>query len=211
MLFVEGLSDTLHGWVRAYNPTSLMDVISKTRDMIDIVPMTKAPIPTRLLVLQWNKDTCQPQREVGHGHIDDDTRRDLWRRKFCFTCQEPWAPRHKRTKGEAHYIEVYSNSDLEEEAGQEVDHGDDGPHYVGGAPPPPPHQGGGLFAPSGGILASLQGVLMYLTLWIRGRVQGQHVLVLVDGGAIQNFINSLMVEWRDIHTQIYEGLSVLAP
>lgn len=38
MLFVEGLIDPLRGWVRAYKPVTLHDVITRTRDMLDVVP-----------------------------------------------------------------------------------------------------------------------------------------------------------------------------
>lgn len=47
MLFVEGLVEPLRGWVRAYKPISLTDVISKTHDMIDAVPKSQDFAPTR--------------------------------------------------------------------------------------------------------------------------------------------------------------------
>ena len=47
--------------------------------------------------------------------MDDDTRKDLRRKKLRFTCQEPWVPGHRCSrKAKAHYIEVYSNSEGEE-------------------------------------------------------------------------------------------------
>ena len=33
MLFTKGLVEPLQGWVKAYKPTTLHDVISRTRDM----------------------------------------------------------------------------------------------------------------------------------------------------------------------------------
>lgn len=47
MLFVEGLTEPLYGWVRAYKCTSLHDAISRTRDMIDAVPKNQAFVPAR--------------------------------------------------------------------------------------------------------------------------------------------------------------------
>jgi hypothetical protein len=51
--------------------------------------------------------------------LDEETRRELRKNKFCFRCQEPWAPRHRCTGkdrvGKAHYIEVYSDSDSDED------------------------------------------------------------------------------------------------
>ena len=40
MLFMEGLAEPLGGWVRVYKPTDLTNSISRTRDMIDLVPKT---------------------------------------------------------------------------------------------------------------------------------------------------------------------------
>ena len=47
--------------------------------------------------------------------MDEENLRDLRRMNLCFMCQEPWAPRHKCTKGKAHYIEVYSDGESVEE------------------------------------------------------------------------------------------------
>jgi hypothetical protein len=33
MLFIEGLMEPLRGWVKAFKPTNLQDVILKTRDL----------------------------------------------------------------------------------------------------------------------------------------------------------------------------------
>ena len=47
--------------------------------------------------------------------MDDDTRKDLRRKKLCFNYQEPWVPGHRCAgKAKAHYIEVYSDSEGEE-------------------------------------------------------------------------------------------------
>ena len=85
--------------------------------------------------------------------MDDETRRDLRRRRLCFTCQEPWAPRHKCTKGKAHFIEVFSDSEPKEEETEIVEESrDEGGPLGAGGPPPPPHEGG-LFSPVEGFLA----------------------------------------------------------
>jgi hypothetical protein len=49
--------------------------------------------------------------------MDDETRRELMRKKLCFNCRDPWVPGHKcMGKGEIHYIEVATDSvDSEEE------------------------------------------------------------------------------------------------
>jgi hypothetical protein len=41
MLFTEGLTEPLRGWVKAYMPHTLQDSILRTRDLVDSVPKTK--------------------------------------------------------------------------------------------------------------------------------------------------------------------------
>ena len=55
------------------------------------------------------------------------------------------------------------------------------------------------------------GVPKYLTLRVRGIVQGQHVSVLVDSGATHNFIDAQQVQQRGIPTERFYGFSVLVP
>jgi hypothetical protein len=49
--------------------------------------------------------------------LDDETKRELMRKKLCFSCREPWVPGHRcMGKGEINYIEVEIDSvDSEEE------------------------------------------------------------------------------------------------
>ena len=100
-------------------------------------------------------------------------------------------------EGKAHYIEVFSDNDLEDDVELEVG-GDDSAAHVERGPPPPR---GASFVPTGGVLASLRGVPKFLNLRIRGTVQGQRVSVLVDSGATQNFIDAQMVQRRGITTE----------
>jgi hypothetical protein len=41
MLFTEGLTEPLRGWVKAYKPHTLQDAILRTRDLVDSVSKTK--------------------------------------------------------------------------------------------------------------------------------------------------------------------------
>ena len=41
MLFIEGLTEPLRGWVKAYKPTLLQDAISRARDLQESVPKPK--------------------------------------------------------------------------------------------------------------------------------------------------------------------------
>jgi len=54
--------------------------------MIDVVPRNQDFIPIRPTALLGNKDARPPQIDGGHDQLDDDTQRDLKRRRLCFTC-----------------------------------------------------------------------------------------------------------------------------
>jgi len=159
----------------------------------DALPRTRAPFPQRPTFQLKGKDTrvLPPKGNQSQGPLDDETRRDLRRKKLCFTCQEPWAPGHCCAAGKAHYIEVFSNSEREEDEYEEIEEGGSSAVQRGDhPPPPPPGAGGAAFAPTKGVLASLRGVPKYLTLHVRGTVQGQRISVLVDSGATHNFIDA---------------------
>ena len=52
---------------------------------------------------------------VAKKKVDEETRSELRRKNLCFTCREPWVPGHRCLgKGQVHYIEVASESDLDE-------------------------------------------------------------------------------------------------
>jgi hypothetical protein len=65
-------------------------------------PFTKPFVPQR------DKDQKNPLREwKGKLKLDDDTRRELMRKKLCFSCRDPWVPGHRcMGKGQIYYIEV---------------------------------------------------------------------------------------------------------
>jgi hypothetical protein len=80
------------------------------------VPKTKTF--SKPFVPQKDRDRKPFQREwKGKEKLDDETRRELMRKKLCFNCRGPWVPGHRcMGKGEIHYIEVATGSvDSEEE------------------------------------------------------------------------------------------------
>ena len=99
--------------------------------------------------------------------LDIEIRRELRKKKLCFTCQDSWAPRHRCAAGKAHYIEVFS--DFEEEDEYDEPRRGHGADNVKGDPTPS-RDGDGDFAPIGGTLASLRGVPKYLTLRVQGSI-----------------------------------------
>ena len=99
-----------------------------------------------------------PKGNPGRVQLDDDARRELKKKRLCFTCQEPWAPRHRCAAGKVHFIEVFSESsgeeDDEDDEDDDVEAGDS--HAIQGPLPPPlPAIGGASFAPTRGALAAL--------------------------------------------------------
>lgn len=115
--------------MRSHKPMTLQEAISCARDLQDAIPKAWAPVPLQAPFPQSGHDTRPPpQRYIqGHGQLDDETWRDLCRRKLCFTCQEPWASGHRCTKGKAHYIELFSDSELEDDAKKEMGTSDNEP------------------------------------------------------------------------------------
>eukprot|EP00253_Pinus_taeda_P011506 PITA_11506 len=211
-MYVEGLAEPLRGLVRSTRPAMLQDAFSRTRDLQDVLPTTRTPYPQRQTFQPKGKDVRipPPKGNPGRAQIDDDARRELKKKRLCFTCQESWAPRHRCVAGKAHFIEVFSESSGEEDEKDDVEAGDS--HAAQDPlPPPPPTAGGAAFAPTGGALATLRGVPTYLTLRVQGIVRGQQVSVLVDSGATHNFIDAQMVERRGIQTESFDGFSVFVP
>jgi hypothetical protein len=108
-------------------------------------------------------------------------------------------------KGEIHYIEVETDSvDSEEEQDNDPlaqrrshhkqrrslprDHRQrEGPTQP--VAPQPPEQANRRKPTKGGVITTLSGVPRYDTLWIKGTIQGQQTIALIDGGATHNFID----------------------
>ncbi len=126
MLFIEGLQDRLKGLVRAFQLATLKDAIDVTLKL-DTTPTSyqtdKKPsgnIQASQRPPSQAKDTPPPPPKV-----DLDSRNELRMRKLCFSCKEPWVPRHRCLGQEkAHLIEVISDADNEEV--WDIDDKDDG-------------------------------------------------------------------------------------
>jgi hypothetical protein len=218
MLFTEGLTKPLRGWVKAYRPHTLQDAILRTRDLADSVPKTK-PFP-KPFVPQKDRDWKPFQRDwKGKEKLDDDTRRELMRKKLFFSCRDPWILGHRcMGKGQIHYIEVESgseeededigaweNNDSEDETIHEPEQQSSKPQIPAGAQPK--EETKPRREVKGGTIATLSGVPRYNTLRLKGLVQGQRMIALVDGGATHNFIDASLVARRGLHTEEFEGFT----
>jgi hypothetical protein len=63
----------------------------------------------------------------------------------------------------------------------------------------------------GPIMASMSRFLRYHTFRVRGVLQWHKVTILIDGGESHNFIDSNMVERREIPTEEFDGFTVVIP
>jgi hypothetical protein len=200
----------LRGWVKANKPPTLQDAILHTQDLENSILKTKNF--SKPFVPQRDQDRKPFQREwKGKENLDDETRRDLMRKKLCFSCRDPWVPGHRcMGKGEIHYIEVVAdNVDSEEEeqdSGSTSSEEDLAPAEekpsrrpltpTGAHPtvvPQPPEQANRRKLAKGGVIATLSGVPRYDALCIIGIIQGQRAIALIDGGATHNFIDASIV------------------
>ena len=125
-MFVEGLVEPLRGLVRSTRPATLQDAISRTRDLQDALPRTRTPYPQRQGFQPKGKDVRipPPKGNQGRAQIDDDARRELRKKRLCFTCEESWAPGHRCAVGKAHFIEVFSDDSGEEDEEDDEEAGD---------------------------------------------------------------------------------------
>jgi hypothetical protein len=158
--------------------------------------------------------------------MDDETRRELMRKKLCFSCRDPWVLGHKcMGKGEIHYIEVATNNvdSKEEEQDNGSTSSEEESSLAEEQPPRRPPTPAGAHPPvvrqlleqanrrkpaKGGVIATLSSVPRDDTLRIRGIIQGQWAIALIDGGATHNFIDASLVSRRALQTEEFEGFDV---
>jgi len=163
--------------VKAYKPITLQDTISRTKDLQDAVPKTKF-LPKTNFPNRINDKKPFEKEWIGKNRMDSNIRDKLRKKKLCLSCQEPWAPRHKCSKGKAHYIEVFPDSEEDHDDIENEQEQDNEVHDI---------------EEKGGNIASLSGIPRFHTFRMRGVIQGQRVIVLVDGGASHNFIDATLV------------------
>ena len=91
--FIYELAEQLRGLVRSTRPTTLHDAVGRTRDLQDALPRTRTPYPQRQAFQPKGKDVRIPPSKGNQGRVqlDDDARRELKKKRLCFTCQDPWA------------------------------------------------------------------------------------------------------------------------
>jgi hypothetical protein len=111
-------------------------------------------------------------------------------------------------KGKAHYIEVLSDGEDDEETSHALGEVHNSPEEE------QPHSEvredeSQREEPKKVVIATLSGVPRYYTFRVRGVVQGHRITTLIDGGATHNFIDAALVSMKGIPTEEFEGFSVV--
>lgn len=92
VLFVDGLSEPLHGWVKGHDPLTLQDAIRKARDLAPSASRSKfTPKDPHFKKDKDNKPLhrdSQPQKKESK-RLDNETLNELRQKKLCFQCREP--------------------------------------------------------------------------------------------------------------------------
>jgi hypothetical protein len=90
-------------------------VVTKTIDMTNTIPKMKGP--TKPYIPPKPQDNTSFQKYgTRKDRMDEETRRDLRRKKLYFTCNDPWELGHRYMgKGKTHYIEVLFDEEDDEE------------------------------------------------------------------------------------------------
>ena len=63
--------------------------------------------------------------------------------------------------------------------------------------------------PQRATIATLTGVPTFHTIRIRGSIQGQHAIDLIDGGSTHNFIDASWVERKIFPTKDFQGFTIV--
>jgi hypothetical protein len=115
-------------------------------------------------------------------------------KQLFYTCKESWDPSHKCMGcGKAHYIEVASDNEEDEDFGHIQNIEADNTKTI-----EEEAKGHDSAIEERATLASISGLPKYNTFRIRGVLQGQKVSALIDGGASHNFIDSTLLQRRHI-------------
>jgi hypothetical protein len=180
--------------------------------------MLKPQTFTKPFVPQRDRDQKNPQREwKAKPKLDDDTIRELMRKKLFFSCRDPWVPGNRcMGKGQIHYNEVESGSEEEDDeigAQEDNDSEDETTHEPKRQPKKPripteaqpKEETKPCREVKGGTIATLQGVPRHNNLRLKDLAQRQHMTSLVDSGATHNFIDASLVSRRVLRTEEFEG------
>jgi len=88
MLFVEWLAEPPRGWVKSFEPTTLLATINETKDLHVVASKNKFTLKPSFP--HKGKEVKPFQKEcTGKSKMDEETQKELRKKKLCFNCQEP--------------------------------------------------------------------------------------------------------------------------
>jgi hypothetical protein len=202
VLFMDGLADPLRGLIKALNPPTLQEAIKKARHM-DSSSASKNKFQAKSFPSRKDKDSkpfhreAQPPKEESK-RLDNETLNDLRKKKLCFHCREPWDLSHKcPLKAKAKQMEYFSaeeSVDGDSEQSSETDGDDNSSHEE---------------AHSDSTIAQMSRIQEAVTFKVRGTLDGQRFVALIDTGATHNFIDEKFVSCRGLHTEEHKGFKVM--
>ena len=105
-MFINVLEEPFHGLFKSTKPITLHDAIERARDLQDALPKAKATFQSKAPHFSKGKEgkDAPPKESSLKKPLDIDLRRELRKKRLCFTFQESWAPGHRCAAGKAHYI-----------------------------------------------------------------------------------------------------------
>ncbi|KAH9329442.1 hypothetical protein KI387_001550, partial [Taxus chinensis] len=123
------------------------------------------------------------------------TGNDLRRKGLYFNCKDPWSPDcHCLGKGRVHYIEVFSYYEEEGAKSEEV---------------MPKHESDEDIDSLDDTLATLSNAPRYHPFCVKGALKGQQVTILIDSGAMHNFIDEGLVARMGLEAEDFKGFKVV--
>lgn len=96
-LFIEGLTESIHGLVGTIDPKSLQDAIKKALRLEVTTTKNKTysqSIPARSHKQPFDKDNLQPKASPPQSN-EEESLRELPKKNVCFHCREPWKLSHQ--------------------------------------------------------------------------------------------------------------------
>ncbi|XP_057846650.2 uncharacterized protein LOC131056314 [Cryptomeria japonica] len=214
ILFSEGLTEPLKGWIKAFDPPTLQEAMKKARNMEWAAPKAKfqsnSPFQKRDKGKRpQHRPPLRPQHKEFKHHnphvtrLDPETLNELRRKGLCFRCREKWSQDHVCPKGvKFNQIEYYSASESSSNfSDQQFDFEES---EVERAP-----EEFGDEKESGGVLAQLSSFQRNESFKVQGMIKGQRIVALIDTGATHNFIDEVVVAKKGLQTEEFEGFKVM--
>ncbi|KAH9292872.1 hypothetical protein KI387_041945, partial [Taxus chinensis] len=191
MLFIEGLHDRLRGFVKALKPRNLHEAIQTAMDLDTTPPFQ----PQKKNVKNEKSEQHESEQPTSSKvestpKMDQETRNELRRKKFCFHCKDHWEPGHNFLgKGKIHLIEVVS--DVEDDTDSENEKGQPTPNIE-----------------SEDKITYLSRAPRYNPSMFEGTMFECEIMALLDSGSTHNFMDEGLVNRRGLHYDHFEGFDV---